>query len=102
VINESVKKTDKHDAATIAEFLSKDMLPESKLCSETSEQLKAALESAEHLGTGACDGEKPDTRIVGVHGDGRHESEPAKQARAPENSGHPRRSGKRTRSPTAV
>ncbi len=32
VINESVKKTDKHDAATIAEFLAKDMLPESKYC----------------------------------------------------------------------
>jgi transposase len=29
VVNESVKKTDKHDAATIAEFLEKDMLPES-------------------------------------------------------------------------
>jgi transposase len=43
VINESVKKTDKHDAATIAEFLSKDMLPESKLCSETSEQLRRLL-----------------------------------------------------------
>jgi len=43
VINESVKKTDKHDAATIAEFLSKDMLPESKLCSEASEQLRRLL-----------------------------------------------------------
>ena len=43
VVNESVKKTDKHDAATIAEFLEKDMLPESKLCSETSEQLRRLL-----------------------------------------------------------
>ena len=43
VINESVKKTDKHDAATIAEFLSKDMLPESRLCSEDSEQLRRLL-----------------------------------------------------------
>ena len=43
VINESVKKTDKHDAATIAEFLSKDMLPESKLCSQESEQLRRLL-----------------------------------------------------------
>ena len=33
VVNESVKKTDTHDAATIAEFLEKDMLPESQLCS---------------------------------------------------------------------
>ena len=28
VVTESVKKTDRHDAATIAEFLEKDMLPE--------------------------------------------------------------------------
>jgi transposase len=43
VVNESVKKTDKHDAATIAEFLEKDMLPESRLCSRTSEQLRRLL-----------------------------------------------------------
>jgi transposase len=43
VVTESVKKTDKHDAATIAEFLAKDMLPESKLCSEESEQLRRLL-----------------------------------------------------------
>jgi transposase len=43
VVNESVKKTDKHDAATIAEFLEKDMLPESQLCSQTSEQLRRLL-----------------------------------------------------------
>ena len=43
VVNESVKKTDKHDAATIAEFLEKDMLPESKLCSQSSEELRRLL-----------------------------------------------------------
>ena len=43
VVNESVKKTDRHDAATIAEFLEKDMLPESHLCSEASEQLRRLL-----------------------------------------------------------
>jgi Transposase and inactivated derivatives len=43
VINESVKKTDRHDAETIAEFLEKDMLPESRLCSEASEQLRRLL-----------------------------------------------------------
>jgi transposase len=43
VINESVKKTDKHDAATIAEFLEKDMLPESQLCSRQSEQMRRLL-----------------------------------------------------------
>lgn len=43
VVNESVKKTDKHDAATIAEFLEKDMLPESWLCSQASEELRRLL-----------------------------------------------------------
>jgi transposase len=45
VVNESVKETDKHDAATIAEFLEKDMLPESLLCSRTSEQLRRLLKA---------------------------------------------------------
>jgi len=43
VVNESVKKTDKHDASTIAEFLEKDMLPESRLCSAKSEQIRRLL-----------------------------------------------------------
>jgi len=43
VVNESVKKTDRHDAATIAEFLEKDMLPESTLCSVKTEQLRRLL-----------------------------------------------------------
>jgi transposase len=43
VVNESVKKTDKYDAAVIAEFLEKDMLPESRLCSQKSEQLRRLL-----------------------------------------------------------
>jgi len=43
VINESVKKTDRHDASTIAEFLEKDMLPEARLCSEKSEELRRLL-----------------------------------------------------------
>lgn len=43
VINESVKKTDKHDASTIAEFLEKDMLPESRVCSKASEELRRLL-----------------------------------------------------------
>ena len=36
IVNESVKKTDKHDAATLAEFLEKDMLPEAHLCTRES------------------------------------------------------------------
>jgi transposase len=40
VVSESVKNMDKHDAAAIAEFLEKDMLPESQLCSRESEQIK--------------------------------------------------------------
>ena len=43
VVNESVKKTDTHDAATRAEFLEKDMLPESQLCSRESEQMRRLL-----------------------------------------------------------
>lgn len=45
VVNESVKKTDRHDAYTLAEFLEKDMLPESQLCSEESEQIRRILKS---------------------------------------------------------
>jgi len=49
VINESVKKTDRHDAATIAEFLEKDMLPEAWLCSEESETIRRLLKSRQVL-----------------------------------------------------
>ena len=45
VVNESVNKTDKHDAATIVDFLEKDMLPESRLCSRESEQLRRLLKA---------------------------------------------------------
>lgn len=45
VINESVKKTDKHDAKTLADFLEKDMLPESILCSQESEDIRRILKS---------------------------------------------------------
>jgi len=43
VITESANKTDQHDASTIVEFLEKDMLPEVKLCSQESEQLRRLL-----------------------------------------------------------
>jgi len=49
VVNESVKKTDKHDAATIAEFLEKDMLPEAHLCSQESEKLRRLLRVRKEL-----------------------------------------------------
>lgn len=45
VVNESVKKTDKHDALTLAEFLEKDMLPESVLCSQDSEDIRRVLKT---------------------------------------------------------
>lgn len=45
VVTESVKKTDRHDAATIAEFLEKDMLPQARLCSEKSEELRRVLKT---------------------------------------------------------
>lgn len=49
VINESVKKTDRHDAATIAEFLEKDILPEAWLCGEQSEELRRLLKVRQSL-----------------------------------------------------
>ena len=45
VVNESVKKTDRHDAKTLAEFLEKDMLPESQLCSQESEDIRRVIKS---------------------------------------------------------
>jgi len=45
VVNESVKKTDKHDARTLAEFLEKDILPESRICSQTSEDIRRVLKT---------------------------------------------------------
>lgn len=45
IVNESVKKTDRHDAATIAEFLEKEILPEARLCSQESEELRRLLKT---------------------------------------------------------
>lgn len=45
VVTESVKKTDKRDARTLAEFLEKDMLPESILCSQESEDIRRIIKS---------------------------------------------------------
>jgi transposase len=49
VVCESVNKTDKRDAKTIAEFLSKDMLPTVNLCSEKSEKLRRLLKVRKQL-----------------------------------------------------
>ena len=45
IVNESVKKTDKRDAKTLAEFLEKDMLPESILCTQESEDIRRVIKS---------------------------------------------------------
>jgi len=45
VVNESVKKTDRHDAMILAEFLEKDMLPESVLCSQDSEDIRRVIKT---------------------------------------------------------
>ena len=45
VINQSTRKTDKNDARTLAEFLSRDILPQSHLCSAESEGLRRILKS---------------------------------------------------------
>ena len=49
VVTESVKKTDRHDAATLAEFLEKDMLPEAQLCSPESEKLRRVIKTRKTL-----------------------------------------------------
>ena len=45
VITMSTKKTDANDAATLAYYLSKDMLPESHLCDQTSEEVRRMLKT---------------------------------------------------------
>ena len=45
VITTSTKKTDANDAATLAFYLSKDMLPESHLCDQTSEDIRRMLKT---------------------------------------------------------
>lgn len=49
VVTESVQKTDRHDAATLAEFLEKDMLPEARLCSPQSEELRRVIKTRKTL-----------------------------------------------------
>lgn len=51
VVNESINKTDKRDAATIAEFLELGILPQSQLCSQESEQLRRLLNIRDYLVT---------------------------------------------------
>ena len=45
VITASTKKTDRQDAATLAYYLMKGMLPESHLCDQTSEELRRMLKA---------------------------------------------------------
>lgn len=45
VITMSTKKTDANDAATLAFYLSKDMLPQSQLCDQTSEEIRRMLKT---------------------------------------------------------
>lgn len=49
VIRRSVKKTDKHDARTIAFFLSKDMLPETRLKKTEHLQLASLIQTRDQL-----------------------------------------------------
>lgn len=45
VITMSTKKTDANDAATLSLYLSKDMLPQSHLCDQTSEEIRRMLKT---------------------------------------------------------
>lgn len=49
VIRKSVKKTDKHDAKTLAYFLSKDMLPEARMKSKENAQLHSLAGTRDRL-----------------------------------------------------
>ena len=49
VIRRSVKKTDKHDARTLAYFLSKDMLPEARMKSKENAQLHSLAGTRDKL-----------------------------------------------------
>lgn len=49
VIRKSVKKTDKHDARSIAFFLSKDMLPEARVKSDEHTQLSSLIATRDQL-----------------------------------------------------
>jgi transposase len=49
VIRKSVKKTDKHDAKTLAFFLSKDMLPEARMRSKENAQLHSLAGTRDKL-----------------------------------------------------
>jgi transposase len=49
VIRKSVKKTDKHDARTLAFFLSKDMLPEARMKSKENAQLHSLAGTRDKL-----------------------------------------------------
>ena len=45
VITYSTKKTDANDAATLSYYLMKDMLPEARLCDQTSEEVRRMLKT---------------------------------------------------------
>jgi transposase len=49
VIRKSVKKTDRHDARALAQFLSKDMLPEARLKGELASQINSLAETRDKL-----------------------------------------------------
>lgn len=49
VIRQSVKKTDRHDARTLAKFLSKEMLPESRLKQPVHAQLNSVAHTRDKL-----------------------------------------------------
>jgi transposase len=49
VIRKSVKKTDRHDARALAQFLSKEMLPEARMKGELASQINSLAETRDKL-----------------------------------------------------
>lgn len=49
VVRQSVKKTDRHDARALAQFLRADLLPEARLKSEPAAQMNSLCQTRQHL-----------------------------------------------------
>ena len=69
VILQSVKKTDKNDAKTLAYFLSKDMLPEARMKSKENAQLHSLAATRDNLVSIKGIGSRSATILLSVIGD---------------------------------
>jgi hypothetical protein len=101
-VNESVKKIDKHDVSTIAEFLEKDMLPESMLCSRERGRMRRLLKALTTLVRAEVVMKNQIHALMTAEGLEDKRVPPQSKRGRPARAGRPQRAGKRTRSPTAA